>query len=95
MLTCRTTGSFTRPDLARAGTGRNTGVGDYGVDENGEGSVGKVPSCYLTGEAQRNTTDILLSRKLTIAHPPESPSSDWLWSLPILQHSLLRQCHQP
>lgn len=47
-----------------------TGVGDYGADENGEGSVGKVSGCYLTGEAQRSTTDVLLGRKLTIAHPP-------------------------
>lgn len=60
---------------------RKKGVGDYGVDENEEGSVGKVPGWYLTGEAQRNTTDILLSRKLPVCTYPLSP---WLWSLPIL-----------
>lgn len=49
---------------------RKTGVGDYGAEENGEGSVGTVSGCYLTGEAQRSTPDILLDRKLTIAQPP-------------------------
>lgn len=45
-------------------------LSDYSVDVNGEGSVGKESSCYLTGEAQRNTRDMLLNRRVTVCTYP-------------------------
>lgn len=50
-----------------------TGIGDYRVDVNGEGPVGKVLGCYLMREAQRSETNMLLSRRVTICTHLLSP----------------------
>lgn len=57
------------------GWGRDgkTGVGCDGVDVNGEGIVGKVSGCYLTGKARRSKTNMLSSRRVTICTHPLSP----------------------
>lgn len=65
-------GQLSEPILGWGKDGK-TSIGDYSVDVNGEGPVGKVLGCYLMREAQRSETNLLLSRRVTICTHLLSP----------------------